>query len=343
MLRGINRFPLPLVPSSPPSLLNSSWPDAHWDVSGIFSNDLELAHIHDYFLKYFGIQLFTLVHGSPLLLWNSGRVLPHLIRSAREIEQCLNTWFRRNVAIDLTFSNPYIHEDHLKLPLGNDLLQIVEANNPTGNNGVIMSSDLFYEYVRTKYPGLKTVSSILKVTMERGGGKLDYYLRLADQYDKVMVHPDDNTNYDLLEKLEDKSKFEILVNENCTRQCPIRRKHYDSLSKTSLNFLGYGDSFEELRLNNACSHLDVLMGNGPHCTTQLSRQEMRRLYEMGFRQFKIQGRGLSHSGAQILDILRLMLNDDRSTPDTMAYAVMKCLESFGAMPPHETLPQPSMP
>ncbi len=317
---------LPVYPL-PHSIVNSSWPDAQWDVSGLFANDLELVHLHDYFLQYFGVQLFSLIHGSPLMSWNSGRVLPHLIRTQHEIKLCLETWLNRNVALDLTFSNPYIQEEHLKLALGNELLKLAEENNPIGNNGVIMSSDLLYEHVRTRHPGLKTVSSILKVTQEKGNGKLDYYLNLAKKYDKVMLHPNDNTNYELLAQLEDKDKYEILVNENCARQCPIRQLHYDSLSRTALNYLTYEDDFESLRMKNPCSSLTTLMGTGKHRTTQLSKEEIAQLYCMGFRRFKIQGRGLKYSGVQILDMLRLMLKDDDETP----YIVTKFLESFGSL------------
>ncbi len=292
---------------------NSDWPEAQWDLSGIFSHDRELIYFHDYFLKFFQFKPFNLVHGAPLSTWNSGRVLAHLLRSNEEIELCIKAWQERRVGMDLTFSNPYITEEHLKETLCNSLLEVAERVNPTGLNGVIMASDLLYRHVKERFPKLKTVSSILKVSMERGQGKLDYYLRLADLYDKVMIHPNDNTNYKLLEKLEDKNKFELIVNENCARDCVLRRKHYDSLSRTALNFLGYTDRFDDLRKKNACGRIDILLGQGGQCTTQLNRQEMRTLYDLGFRRFKVQGRGLHNSGGGIMDMLRLMFNEDEST------------------------------
>ena len=60
-------------------------------------------------------------------------------------------------------------------------------------------------------------------------GKIDVYKKLAEEYDEVMVHPDDVLNYDLLEKIEDKERHILLVNEYCIRNCPLRAFHYLSL------------------------------------------------------------------------------------------------------------------
>ena len=95
-------------------------------------------------------------------------------------------------------------------------------HNPTGRNAVILASDLLREHIRKEYPTLKIVSSILKITNGGGKGKLDTYKRLADEYDEVMVHPDDVLNYDLLEQIEDKERHILLINEYCIRNCPIR-------------------------------------------------------------------------------------------------------------------------
>lgn len=310
------------------NIYNEDWAEAQWDVSGLFANDRELVYFHDYFFKNYHYKPFSLVHGAPLITWNSGRVLPHLLRTRDEIEMCIKSWVERQVAMDLTFSNPYLLEKHLEDEQGNSLLEVAQRINPTRRNGVIMSSNLLYDYVKKKYPSLKTISSILKVTMERGNGKVDYYKRLAESYDKVMIHPNDNVNFDLLAQLEDKSKYEILINENCSRQCVLRRTHYDSLSKTALDFLGYSDNFEELRSKNTCADVNILLGNSAQCTTQLSRDELKTLYDMGFRKFKVQGRGLDNSGGQILDLLRFTLRRDDGSPVSTNVIVVKFLESM---------------
>lgn len=308
------------------TLINPNWSKALWDVSGAFSHDRELLLMHDFFKENFGVKLFSLVHGSPLFIWNSGRVLPKLLRSAEEIIMCFKAYDARRIAIDLTFSNLYLTEEHMKSEYGNNMIKLALKYNSSGNNAVIMSSEALYNHIKANYPGIKTVSSILKVTNERGGGKLEYYRKLADRFDKVMVHPNDADNFVLMEKLEDKDKYEILVNENCVRQCPIRHKHYDSLSKTALNFLGYDDHFEELRLKNGCAKLDVLLSSSSICTTQLAPPEIKTLYNMGYRKFKIQGRGLMNSGSQIFDMLRLMLRADEPDEYIMTDTKARFLE-----------------
>ena len=213
------------------------WPDAVWDVSGAFVNDRELVAFHDFCRLLLGFVPFNIVHGSPLCIWNSGRVLRHLMCDAEEMRAAGLAYEQRNIALYLTFTNLILQEQHLKDALGNALLIFARNHNPTKRNAAIVASDVLRQHIRKEYPELRLVSSILKITNGGGKGKLDMYKRLADEYDEVMVHPDDVLNYDLLEKLEDKDRHILLVNEYCIRQCPLRPLHYKTLSESALDFL----------------------------------------------------------------------------------------------------------
>ncbi len=301
-------------------LLNPLWRNAKWDVSGIFANDKELIYFHDYFLNRFGIKPFSLIHGAPLCIWNSGRVNPKMQMNTQRLVDSLGNFIKRNIAIDVTFTNLFIKEEHLDDLLGNNILEALATYNPTGDNAVILSSDVLYSYIKEKYPTLKLVSSILKVSWEKGKNNLAYYEALADRFDKVMVHPDDSTNIELLSQLKNPEKFEILLNENCVRQCPIRHKHYESLSNLSLNYLGHSDDFENMRLKNLCVSDVALLSNTPKCTTQLTPDEILVAYQAGIRFFKIQGRGLHQSGSELMDMLRLMFRED-ALDETMMWEI----------------------
>ena len=316
------------------SVLNPLWPDAEWDVSGAFSNDRELLLFHDFFRQVFGVRVPALVHGAPLCLWNSGRVLPKLICTAEQIRDAGLAYTRRGISVDLTFSNHLLTEKHLADETGNAILKFFERNNPARGNGVIMASDALYGHVKKNYPTLRTVSSIIKVTVEHGRGKLDYYRRLAERYDKVMIHPDDAWNFDLLEKLEDKSRYEILVNEYCVRNCRIRHLHYRSLSNSALDYFGAKDTeFDKLFPNNGCSDMRGLMCDPDHGSSALALDEIRRLHELGFRKFKVQGRGMANAGGSIFDLLRLTLRDDAPGENFMHRAKLQFLEALATLNP----------
>ncbi len=298
--------------------VHADWPEALWDVSGAFVNDRELVSFYDYCKLRLGFTPFSLVHGSPLFGWNSGRVLKQLIRDAAEVRELSMAYVQRKIAIDLTFSNLYLTQENVRDKVGNTLLEFFRRNNPTGQNAVIMASDTLYEHVKTNFPELKTVSSILKVAHERGRGKPDYYRRLAEKYDKVMIHPDDSINCGLLEKLGDKSKYELIVNEYCVRSCPIRHLHYDSLSKTALDFFSFDSSgFDKKLAKNGCSSMSTLLGSPDHGVMALKRSEIKTLYDMGFRRFKLQGRGHPNAALILFDLLRLVLREDEPGENAM--------------------------
>lgn len=314
------------MPNERSPFVHTDWPDAQWDVSGAFVNDRELISFYDYCNMCLGFVPYTLVHGSPLFEWNSGRVLKHLIRDAEEINAAGLEYEKRKIAVDLTFTNLFLTEEHMNNKMGNALMEFFRQRNPTKRNAVIMASDALYAHVKKNFPELKTVSSILKVTYERGRGKLDYYLRLAEKYDKVMIHPDDTVNFKLLEKLEDKDKYELIINEYCMRSCPIRHLHYDSLSKTAFSFFSFDSTdFDKKIAQNGCSFMNYLLAS-PYNTTALTHAEIKRLYDMGFRRFKLQGRGLASAAPILFDLLRLVLREDEADENAMQTIKMRFWE-----------------
>lgn len=300
-----------------------------WDVSGAFVNDRELVGFYDYCKLLLGFEAFNIVHGSPLCEWNSGRVLKHMLREAEEIRTAGLEYARRNIAVYLTFTNLLLQEKQMKDPLGNAVCTFFSRHNPTGRNAVILANDLLREHVRKEYPALRLVSSILKITNGGGKGRLDVYKRLADEYDEVMVHPDDVLNYDLLEKIEDKERHILLINEYCIRNCPIRPFHYRSLSESALSFMSYDSApFEAKQATNGCRSLYTLLTDEKKSVLALNTPEISRLREMGFRHFKVQGRGHANASAILFDLLRLVLRADEPGENAMHRNGQMFWESF---------------
>ncbi len=304
--------------STPSPYLHPQWADAEWDVSGAFVNDRELISFHDYCKQLLGFSPFRIVHGAPLCAWNSGRVLRHLMREAEEMRAAGLEYEQRGIAMYITFTNQLLREEHLKDPLGNALCTFASNHNPTGRNAVILASDALSEHIRREFPKLKQIFSILKITGERGKGSLETYQRFAERCDEVMVHPDDVFNYPLLEQLEDKERYILLINEYCIRNCPLRPLHYRELSHTALDFMGYDSSeFEKKQNTNGCRSLYTLLTDEKRSVLALSTPEIARLREMGFRHFKLQGRGHANAASILFDLLRLVLRNDSATENAM--------------------------
>ncbi len=319
---------------SPPSpYLNPLWADAEWDVSGAFVNDRELVAFHDFCTQLLGFSPFRIVHGAPLCAWNSGRVLRHLMRDAEEIRAAGLEYEKRGIALYLTFTNLLLTETHLKDPMGNALCTFATNHNPTGRNAIICASDVLREHIRREFPRLRIVSSILRITADRGKGRAEAYARLAEQYDEVMVHPDDVLNDTLLEKLEDKEKYILLVNEYCIRNCPLRPLHYDELSRMALDFLSHdGAEFDAKQNTNGCRSLYTLLTDPKRGVLALNTPEIAHLRDMGFRHFKLQGRGHANASSILFDLLRLVLRNDSATENAMHALGQRFWESILPIP-----------
>lgn len=312
--------------------INPLWPEAVWDVSGAFASDRELLAFFDFCKDVLGFEPFHLVHGSPLFGWNSGRIVKHLLRETEEIRAAGLAYAQRGIAMYLTFSNPLLREEHLKDVLGNALLKFFAAHNPTQRNGVIISSDLLLKHVRQEYPSLRCVSSILNIVDKGGKNRLDIYQQLAEQYDEVMVHPDDVLNDELLLRLGEKDRYICLVNEYCIRQCPLRVMHYRTHSANALDFFGYDSSeFNKLQQKNGCADLRHMLCHEKNGVLALNTPELQHLYDLGFRHFKLQGRGHTNASAILFDLIRLALRQDAPS-ENMMHAVSQRLMEYLSTP-----------
>lgn len=312
-------------------LLNPWWPDARWDVSGAFSFDNDLVPLYRMIFGELGIEPFSSVHGAPLCLWGGGRFKWQFHYEPADIQRIVKMYADAELPLRLTFSNSSLVETDLRDPRGNFILDGLSRLNPTGENGVILCSDLLRTHIRRHFPDLKLVASLIKITGEDGKGNLDYYRRLADVFDKVMIHPDDNFKLDLLAKIENKDRYEIMVNGPCVRDCPMRKKHFRLTEAMSRNPLDSNAEEERARmvLGTQCFNLRQVLLSTDRRTSILSDNEIRRLYDMGFRNFKIQGRCLGTSAAILIEIFRLVFNHDPDCSHLSARLMMGTLARIG--------------
>ena len=284
------------------SILHPDWPDAIWDLGGLFIHDSKIFELLDDVESEFGYRLpLTSVFGCYSVMWSGGRGIEvcdapkahHQGWTPRNLFQDYNS---KGIGVTLTFSNTLIEEKHLSDPSSNYLLDMLGEQHYEGNY-VTVTSDILSDYIRKRYPDLKQKASIVKSTMEMPKKRtFEYYDNLTERFDQVYLHPDDNFSYKLLKEIADSGKatrYTSLINEMCVRNCSIRDNHYDEISRAVID--GWHGMFNFTNVNpiHHPSHPNSICERWAKrelrlCT--LSKTEMKQIYDLGFRNFKLQGR-----------------------------------------------------
>lgn len=272
------------------------------------------------------------IYGAPRdSIWSGGRISDSTVDPA-EVRALMQTY---GISARLTFSNSMLQPEHLHDPFCNALCHLfsedtslpqrkcdlpvskrhtilsavtenrclapsdTDDTTPCGTssaNGIIVSSDLLIDYLRTHYPKLYLVSSTTKVLTD--------FTDLRHELERPefrFVVPDFRLNRALrsLAELpqEAKDKVEFLCNECCWFGCRDRKACYEAVSRVALGIPGpehhcaAPHAAEGYRFSKAMENPGFI-----------SLDDIRNIYlPMGFSQFKIEGRGLG--SALILEFL----------------------------------------
>jgi len=285
------------------AILNSNWPDAKWDIGGLFVHDGNIFKILDHIYKSYNCVLpITSVFGCYSVQWSGGR------NSCKAFpwdytgwtpETLIQRYNRKGIGVTYTFSNTLLKKKHLSDPSSNYLLDLLGKQKYAGN-AVTVACDILSDYIRKKYPDLKQKASIVKSTMEMPKKRtFEYYDSLFKKYDMIYLHPDDNFNFKLVEKIAKSGKIDkytLLINEPCVVNCSIRKDHYDEYSKKVIdgwhgmfNFTTVDSIHDPSHPKTICEI--VTKPKQRSCT--LTSSEFQKIYDLGFRNFKIQGRDAS--------------------------------------------------
>ena len=266
----------------------------HKDLN-LYLIDLIKAH-PEYF--YDDIEIASCYGSFPSALWNGGRALGGYATKF-DITSTINAFNDRNVPIRYTFTNPTITESDLSNPYCNMLCKAAE----NGFNELIVNKPFLEEYVRRKYPKFPLVSSTVKQIEE-----LEPLLEeFKKDYKLVVLDYNWNNDFEKLDKIpmELRSRVEILINPYCTPHCKRRKEHYIAL----------GEAQREYSKRNPLEQMGIVNGNNAaadiamafkcvntgynfyqitHYSTFVSNTDLYGRYlDMGFNNFKIEGRVLS--------------------------------------------------
>lgn len=267
---------------------------AHYHLPGLFEFYdlyklfLPLFYEHrDYFYDWCGIGS---IYGAPAdCIWGGGRVGSGE-QDPREVLALTQTY---GISARLTFSNSLLREEHLADPRCNALCRLFSE---TGENGVILHSDLLLDYLKRTYPKLYFVSSTTKVLTD-----FDQCRQEAERADFQYVVPDFRLNkaFDRLQALPDrlKDKLEFLCNECCWPGCRDRKACYEAVSRKNL-----GESGPEHRCAAPEAQGGYRFSKAMENPAFIGIHDIQHTYlPMGFSNFKIEGRELG--SALILEFL----------------------------------------
>lgn len=226
------------------------------------------------------------VYGAPQIRWNGGRLILKTYRNniyMQDIENEMTNLSDRGLKPLLTFSNCLISEDDLKDPECNEILDIA---NEVGAE-LIINSDLLYYYIKEKYPKLKIHCSVIKTAFKEDRNA-EFYRELSKKYNIYVVHPDDNFNIDLLKKIPNENA-EIMLNERCIYKCCNRSNHYLAISEEQKS-QSNGHFKNSHFLDNCASIPEFKQSHWTNRNISLTTEEVIQITNLGFRNFKIQGR-----------------------------------------------------
>ena len=318
-LRTADGFPLGSA------ALHPDWPEGRFNVAGMFWFDPVILFLLETAQLGFDCRVgIESIHGAPLVLWNGARPAAEELLPA-DLSARLDSLYSRGVGCFLTFTRHLLEAGDLGDADGNFLLDNL-ARRPD-LNGVIVSSELLSKYIAGRYPALRQVAPVAKVVAEGGRGNASYYNELGRRFYRYAVHPDDGLDPRLLDQL-DRTKAEIILNEDCLRGCSLPECPDEALAPAQ-GSLGDqpaapapGDSLLRRRL--AERELELLLAACPaqrlnrqigkrQRNGNLTRSEVKSLYDRGFRHFTIQARG-DNAFCLAYDLVRYTLEPDFAAP-----------------------------
>lgn len=218
------------------------------------------------------------IYGSfPNVIWNGGRNLPYKYLTGSEMESVFEDYGKYNVKLRFTFTNLLLEPKHLEDSYSNSLLSLIDKYSAE----ITIASDMLKNYISDLHPGVSFVSSTTKcITSAEELNK-----EINKGYKLVVLDFRKNADFEFLNKLKNKDKIEILLNEDCYCTCKNRSRHYRDISQNILMYdkMPNTEYYCEGKYNN-------LYDSFQQETTITVEKLYHQYNDMGFKYFKIRGR-----------------------------------------------------
>ena len=259
-----------------------------WNIGGGIKHCINLQNKfieHKQFLDT-NHKLFNYVYDSIFgLRWNGGRVCdPRNTLPMSELILAIKKYNQLGVGFNWSFTNLLLKEEDLN----DDYCNLVLEQTNSHLNGVILTSDILRNHIQKNYPHMRIIYSVCN-----GLKTIDQYKEALDKNDIVVLHPDFNHDYEFLDKLPEKHRIEVMVNDLCSYGCPFRKIHYEELSAYSLAQSTNPIIHTPQELDYSPDHsgcMAIKAGYNKDGRNKLTLYDVDNLVDMGFVHFKLIGR-----------------------------------------------------
>ena len=253
-----------------------------------------LAQCPDYFRE--GVEIASIYGAFPPSLWNGGRTEGGVCDKSY-VKGVIKAFNDRGIPLRFTFTNPMIEKKHLSDKFCNMVMHYAD----NGMNEVIVLSPLLEEYIRKNYPNYKITSSTCKRITDHD----QLYSEVEKDYHIVVIDYDLNHDMEMLSKIPNKKKCELLVNACCNPSCKSRSEHYKAIGLQQIAYATHVKKFRNAPFDEEkliSEHPEIQRFSRCMCSgrslfdvtglkNHISPDEIWNTYiPMGFEQFKIEGR-----------------------------------------------------
>lgn len=220
------------------------------------------------------------VYGCPQgCIWNGGRYIGGEVLQIDYINRILSNFTQTiGCMFQFTFTNTELKEMDVYDRFGNALLKEADRLSGTGNIEVLVASPILEEYIRSEYPRIKIARSIVQATKPSPD--------LFEKYSTIVVPIKYNRDLEYIKNLAENANggcVEMLVDEQCSMECPRRVTHYQSYNQATL--------YEYPKQSLSCTT------NNQHKIPIwfIEPEELNNYIDLGVTHFKLSGREeLSH-------------------------------------------------
>ena len=312
-------------------------PQASWTVGGALRFDKSLQTINQFLTDMVALRRFDCVAGAAPCLWSLDWFVQRRPLAFDAYCNALETYAQQNTGVTLVFDNPNLSAQELEDPYGLSLVRELYNRDRLRKNAVCVANDALAARLRAEIPSLRIHCHPNRLVMEKGKRTPALYNKLASQYDRVCLHPADAVKPGITSAIENKARFDIIMNDPCLRTCPVRREHTALLA--DMRRAPYDTELMRRRS-------DLISRVGCQKTTpgelcqkascNLTREEATALYDAGFRSFIIQAQQFRNEMTLLWDIFQCMLDYSPEICNKAALIATSGMAEFGK--PAEVLP-----
>lgn len=257
-------------------MIQYSLPDITWHLS--FNLALAQMKCTAPELFFEDVEIGSIYGCFPSCIMNGGRFFIGERYTYDQVAEVFDRIASKGLTTRLTFTNMLVRPEQFEDEYCNMILKAAQGRNVE----VIVYLDELGDYIFSRYHFKRILSTT------RALNSVDELNTMLSHYNMVVLDYNRNKDDAFLEKVTDPTRLELMPNEMCQPNCPIRQQHYIHNSRCQL---------ENIELPFSCTkeHKNSQFTCPPaDSQTILSNDDIRRLYCVyGISNYKIVGRSLA--------------------------------------------------